>query len=128
MIRYEYVDRRGRREMTDWPLGHRQRRALNRKLDILKQVDRRQALRVVVFKVKGPGLYKIKVTGNVQIRPRLCFGPLASEVEVVTLLQRVDKKDGQESPSKEASVALCEKKIREIRAEPERCRAEIKGD
>ncbi len=112
--------------MTGWPLDHRQRRALNRKLDILRQVDRRQALRVVVFKVKGAGLYKIKVKGNVQLRPRLCFGPLA-EMEVVTLLQRVEKKGGQESPPGEESATRSLNKIREIIASPQLRRTEITG-
>ncbi len=113
--------------MTDWPkLSPRDRRGLNFQLDILKRVDRRQALRRVVFKVKGPGLYKIKAKGDKQLRPRLCFGPLGSDSEeVVTLLQRVEKKDGREKPSSTESAARSLKKIQEIREDPERHRTEI---
>lgn len=111
--------------MTDWPLDHRQRQALNRKLDILKLVDRRQALRAVVFKVKGPGLYKIKIKGNVQLRPRLCFGPLDGEAEAVTMLQRLVKKGSKRMPSQSEAERLSMEKIREIKAEPAKFRTEI---
>ncbi len=120
MIPYEYVDRRGAREMTDWPLDRRQRRALNRKIDFLRQVDWRQAS-AIVYKVKGAGIYKIKVKGNVQLRPRLCFGPADPKTEV-TFLVRVTKKDNKESPADASSTAIA--RVEEIRADPSR-RVEI---
>ncbi|MCP3963578.1 MAG: hypothetical protein GY719_37555 [bacterium] len=128
MIRYEYVGPRNRREMTDWPkLSPRDRRGLNFQLDILRQVDRRQALRRVVFKVKGSGLYKIKAKGDKQLRPRLCFGPLDSDdEETVTFLQRVEKKDNREAPAAIQSAKLSHEKIRQVVADPRRRRAEIK--
>lgn len=125
MIRYEYVGRRGRREMTDWPLDVRQQRALNRQLDLLGAVDRSQAVGSVVHKVQGPGLYKIKVRGNVQLRPRLCFGPLEGEDEVVTLLQRVEKKGNKETPSAAAAAEQALNKIDEITENPTLRRALI---
>lgn len=112
--------------MTDWPLDRRQRRALNRRLDQLRQVDHKQAIDgSLVVKIKGPGLYKTKVRGNLQLRPRLCFGPLDGEIEVITLLQRAQKKGNKPDPPRAESAARSLAKIAEIKADPQQCRTQI---
>lgn len=86
-------------------------------LDSLESVDKALAVGSILFKEKTPDIYKAKVKGNVQLRPRLCFGPQEPSTEV-TFLQRVSKKDGKENPPKASQKAA--EKMPEVAEDPKR--------
>ncbi|HSL81498.1 MAG TPA: hypothetical protein VLF66_01900, partial [Thermoanaerobaculia bacterium] len=113
MIPYEFVDRRGDRLVTDWPLEARQMRQIKGLLIRLEQVDRGLAVGSILFKMKLRHVYYAKIRGEVALRPRVCIGPVFDEE--VTFLERVEKKGGHERPSLETSRA------------PERLRALVTG-
>lgn len=103
MIPYEYVDRRGDRVVSDWPLEARQMRQMKGLLIRLEQVDRELAVGSILFKMKLRHIYYAKIRGEVALRPRLCIGPAFDDE--VTFLERVEKKGGRERPGVEASRA-----------------------
>lgn len=103
MIPYEYVDRRGDRVVSDWPLEARQMRQMKGLLIRLEQVDRELAVGSILFKMKLRHIYYAKIQGEVALRPRVCIGPAFDDE--VTFLERVEKKGGRERPGVEASRA-----------------------
>jgi hypothetical protein len=96
VIPYEYVDRRGDRLVTDWPVEAAQWRQLRVLLILLEGTDRDQAVGSVIFKLRLPGIYYAKINGRVALRPRCCVGP--HDGERVTFLERVQKSGGVEHP------------------------------
>lgn len=103
MIPYEYVDRRGERVVTDWPLQARQMRQVKGLLIRLEQVDRELAVGSILFKMKLKHIYYAKIRGEVALRPRVCLGPALDNE--LTFLERVEKKGGRERPGPEMSRA-----------------------
>lgn len=103
MIPFEYVERRGDRLVTDWPLEARQMRQMKGLLIRLEQVDRELAVGSILFKMKLRHIYYAKIGGEVALRPRVCIGPTLEDE--VTFLERVEKKGGRERPGVEASRA-----------------------
>lgn len=126
MIPYEWVDGRGEPVLTGWLLESRQQRQLKALLIQLEGVDYEMAVGTLVFKKGAAGIYYSKINGNVALRPRCCIGPELSREEykklsrakeaagesvpsaramfpagkaaVLTYVERVEKKDGKESP------------------------------
>lgn len=133
MIPYEWVDRRGEGVLSGWELQPRQRRQLTALLLNLEGVDFEMAKNTLLFKKGARGIYYSKINGNEALRPRCCVGPEldrkeyeelrraraeagegapseqamfpAGKTVVVTYLERVTKKDGEERPSLKDSKA-----------------------
>lgn len=102
MIPYELVTRREGgatdRLLTDWRLEVRERTALTVMLAVLFQVDANQAVGSVIFKEKKSGIYYAKATGKIQLRPRLCRGPVRPNDEI-TFLVRAEERDDETIPA-----------------------------
>lgn len=96
---FEYTDARGVRVIKDWVLDSAVKARLNQRLDML----RRMGPEVPPGLVSGPGIgghihiRKMKVKGNVQLRPMLCKGPGAGDE--FTFLERATERDGKIVPS-----------------------------
>jgi len=116
MITYEYVDRKGGRAMMDWPLEKRQRQGLRRKMRILRSLDREMVVGSVIFATKVTGIYRTKIRGNVQLRPRLCLGPPDPETEI-TFLERCEERGGKEHPPDVSERAR--RKLDEVADDPD---------
>ena len=105
MIPFEYVDRRGSGIISDWSLEKRQSVALNTWLIRARRFDRETALNTLIFTCRPlRGIYYVKIRGEVQLRPRVCLGPVDEEHEL-TFLERVRKKGGRETPERRSSRA-----------------------
>ena len=104
MIPYEYVDEAGDRILSDWRLQKRERRALIVMLYRLFRTDSQQAIGSFIFKETEAGIYYAKVTGNVQLRPRLCRGPQRPNDEV-TFLVRAEERNWRTIPRNAAKIA-----------------------
>lgn len=133
MIPYEWVDQRGEGVLSGWQLQPRQRRQLMALLLNLEGVGFEVARNTLIFKKGARDIYYSKINGNEALRPRCCVGPElgrreyeelrraraeagegappeqamfpAGKTEVVTYLERVTKKDGEERPSLKGSKA-----------------------
>lgn len=125
---YEWLDENGKGVVTDWPkLQSSQRAKLDQKLDMLVRAEvdpqTRQA-NLPSNTLAGPGydgepfIYKLKVRGNVQLRPMLCLGPL--DPPEWTILYDSVEKAGKLIPHNAA--ALAEKRRKEIVTDPNRRR------
>jgi len=108
VIPYELLTRKqdGAMEglLTDWRLEARERAALNVMLAVLFQVDVNMAVGSVLYKEKQPGIYYAKATGKIQLRPRLCRGPMRPNDEV-TFLVRAEERGGDTIPADAADRA-----------------------
>ncbi len=91
MIVYEFLDSRGAGVLVDWPLEDMQRKALNRRLRQLNQIDWRLAVGSLLFKTDEPEIYEFEVYTNVQLRPMTCLGPEKPREEVTFLARAVER-------------------------------------
>lgn len=126
MIVYEWVDGRGEPVLAGWVLESRQQRQLRALLVQLEGIDYEMAVGTLIFKKGMSNIYYSKVNGSVALRPRCCIGPElsrqeyqelsrarasaresapperamfpAGKSEVLTYLERVEKKDDKERP------------------------------
>lgn len=83
---YDYVDASGRNLIKSWTesLQKQQRAKLNQKLDLLEKNG--DALMPNMLTDSGvPGIQKLRVRGNVQLRPLLCKGPANVDNEYTLL-------------------------------------------
>lgn len=120
MIPFEYVDRRGDRVVSDWSLEKQQRVSLNVWLVRIRRFDREMAINTQIFPCRPlRGVYYVKIRGRVQLRPRVCLGPVDPDQEV-TFLERVSKKGGRETPDRRSSRAP--ERYLEVRRSPDRRR------
>lgn len=103
MISFKFVDGRQRGLITDWNLDHRQRKAVQRKLRLLEKVDRRAAEGSILYSLGG-GIWEVEIRGNVQLRPRACFGPEDPDSEV-TFLAQAQERDNKTIPSNVNDIA-----------------------
>lgn len=103
MIVLEYVDRRGRRAFTDDGLSVRDRRALNAELDRLSQHKLEMVIGSILHRGGAPHIHRMKVKGDVQLRPRFCLGPNRDRA---IYLVGVGETGGQESPGNAGDIAV----------------------
>ena len=84
---YDYIDGRGTNEFKAWTqsLQKRDRAKLNAKLDMLVKLGP-ELIPHVLTGTPTPGIQKLRVKGNVQLRPMLCAGPIFIEKEFTLLL------------------------------------------
>lgn len=118
MILFEYVDRRGRGVITDWRLEVRQRAKLDEQLDRLRQIDWRLALGRLIHGAGSRHVFKIRVRGNVQLRP-LLYRPPGAPREIVFVMRAVER-DGRLDPID--ALEMAELRRKRTIVQPERRR------
>ena len=110
---YEFVDDAGHGVIEDWPrLQVAQRARLEAKVGKLRraEVDRLGRVDLPPNLLAGPGIYgqsqiyKLKIHGNVALRPMLCLGPIDREAEW-TILARAVERDNRLIPTNAADEA-----------------------
>jgi len=102
---YDYIDEHGANIIAEWirRLQAPQRKKLQAKLNLLMQSGPDlppQLLAGPVF----DHIYKLKVQGNVKLRPMLCKGPLNNDKEFTMLIGAIEK-DYKLDPANAAEVA-----------------------
>jgi len=121
---FEYVDQKGRGLILEWrkKLQTEQRARLDQKLDMLR-LNGPELSPLVLARTTGL-IYKLKVKGNVQLRPRLCAGPLSHETEF-TLLVPVKEIGGKTVPPDADDSAIERRKEIIDHGETRRCKYEF---
>lgn len=110
-ILYDYVNPNGENEIKSWAEGLQkiQRAKFNEKLDKLKQHG--DDLHPHMLTDTGtPGIKKLRIKGNVQLRPLLCNGPINIDKEY-TLLMGAKEIGGKWVPKEAPSIANSKKQI-----------------
>ena len=106
---------RSRNEILAWAqeLSHRDRAALNQKLDFLEKLDFDQALslKLLAGPVRGSGhILKLRAAADSALRPLLCRGPQAPFREY-TLLKGAVERDWKLHPAGALERAIENRKI-----------------
>src|SRR6476620_3715577 len=108
---FEFVNDHGEGVISDWDIQKAQRIRLDLKLDLLVRAEFDQRTRKSTLPpqlVAGPidghqHIYKLKVKGNVQLRPMLCYGPFGDDEW--TILFRATERGDRLIPSDAAAQA-----------------------
>ena len=106
---YDYVNEGGKNEFKAWceNLQTKHRAKLNQKLDALIQYG--DGLHPhMLTDTNVPGIKKLRVQGNVKLRPLLCNGPVLVKSEY-TLLMGAKEIGDKWSPKKAPESALVKK-------------------
>jgi len=88
---FDYCNPAGENEFKVWTqsLQKPQRAKLNAKLDMLKN-NGDNLFPLLLSATDTPGILKLRVKGNVQLRPMLCKGPINIDGEYTLLLGAVE--------------------------------------
>ena len=129
---WEWLDNSGHGEYTDWQLQPPQRAKLDQKLEMLRtaEVDSAGRVSLPTNLLAGPGykkqkgIYKLKVHGNVQLRPMVTLGQIG-DGEGWAILVRAVEKDGKLIPADAPQKAT---KRRAMLANPTRRRRILDDD
>jgi len=125
-VLYDFVNDRGENEIAAWSrcLQKDQRAKLNAKLDMLARVG--MVLQGGILAGPLPNdsgnatpIYKLKIRGNVQLRPMLCRGPIENNGEFTLLLGTIEV-GNQLVPINAVSIAA-EKREQILRDGHRRC-------
>lgn len=102
---FDYVNARGENEFKIWTedLQKRQRTKLNQKLDMLETLGGQLPPRLLSDSGTR-GIKKLKIQGNVKLRPLLCEGPVNNHSEY-TLLMGAKEIGDRWSPTDAPSTA-----------------------
>ncbi|MGZ8190058.1 MAG: hypothetical protein ACXWTS_02385 [Methylococcaceae bacterium] len=89
---FDYTDKNGNNDIKAWTLGleKSQGAKLNAKLDMLAQLGP-ELFPHVLTDTPTSGIQKLRVKGNVQLRPLLCKGPINNENEFTLLLGATER-------------------------------------
>ena len=89
---YDYRDDKGNNIIKAWTNGLQkvQRGKLNARLDMLEKSGP-DLFPQILTGTKSPGISKLRVKGNVQLRPMLCDGPINIGKEYTLLLGAIEK-------------------------------------
>ena len=104
-ILYDYIDANGVNVFRKWSLSlqPKERGKLNVKLDMLR-INGKDLLPAILTGTDVPGILKLCVKGQVQLRPLLCFGPIKVKTEF-TLLMGAKEVGGKIKPNKAFETA-----------------------
>ncbi len=119
---YDHVSGDGENVIARWAQGLEgvQRKKLRAKLDMLAQAG--PDLPTQLLSPTGVGhIYKLRVKGNVQLRPMLCRGPIDHDSEFTLLLGAIEV-GNRLRPIDAAQIAATIRE--EIRADPDNRRCE----
>lgn len=99
---FDYVDAHGRNDFADWTrdLQKTSRAKLNAKIDMLAKHGE-ELVPHLLTDTPIAGVRKLRVKGQVQLRPLLCRGPANNHMEYTFLLgafERGDKFDPEDAP------------------------------
>lgn len=88
---YDYLDASGKNDFKDWTtsLQKGQRGKLNAKIDTLA-MNGDGLMPHMLTDTPTPGIKKLRVHGNVQLRPLLCKGPINIHQEYTFLLGAIE--------------------------------------
>ena len=116
-IIYDHVDANGVNVFRLWSLSlqPKERGKLDAKLDMLR-INGKDLLPEILTGTDVPGILKLRVKGQVQLRPLLCFGPIKVKTEF-TLLMGAKEVGGKIKPNKAFETADSYKQ--DIIADPE---------
>ena len=119
---YEWLDDRGKGEITDWPrLQSAQQARLDQKIDMLvnAEVDpKTRKANLPQTLLAGPNfggqqhIYKLKGKGNVAMRPMVCLGPFGDDEW--TILHRAVERDNVLIPADAADRAEARRMILKV--------------
>jgi len=125
VIIYEYVDDGAAPEFTTWrgTLEKRQQAKLDAKTMMIRRVGLAALSHEMLPRVGG-GIYKLRIHGNVALRPMLCAGPLDENTEATLLVPAVER-DRQLEPGN--AIELAKSRRDAIKANP-RLRMEYRED
>lgn len=117
---YDYVDAAGVNVIAEWTrkLQKKERGKLVSKLDLLREHGR-ELFPQILTGTDTPGILKLRVHGNVQLRPLLCEGPIAIDKEY-TLLLGAKEVGGRFDPARADQMADSNKTA--VKAAPEKRR------
>jgi hypothetical protein len=90
---YDYVGWDGENDILNWSksLQSGNLGRLNRKIKMLEDNGPDLGPNLLAGPIKGYAhIYKLKVRGNVQLRPLLCYGPLDNDIEFTFLKGAVE--------------------------------------
>ena len=106
---WDYVDGTGRNLIVEWltadRISLRDRAKLNQKLDSLLRIDFDLAVQTKLLARVGKYILKLRVFGEVQLRPMLCQGPIDLHGEY-TLLAGAREVGGKLRPENVVALAL----------------------
>ena len=113
---FDYCDANGVNQFKEWAkkLQTPQRAKLNAKLDMLSNQGS-ELFPDVLTGTDTPGILKLRVKGNVQLRPMLCDGPVNINKEYTLLLGAIEV--GDELKPKNADK-LADKRKNEVKLNP----------
>jgi hypothetical protein len=119
---FDYVNAKGENEFKKWTAKQQlvQRARLNERLDKLSQLGD-TLIPNMLTGTGTPGIQKLRVKGNVQLRPLLCKGPVDIHWEY-TLLMGAKEVGDELDPHNAAATA--NKRKQEVIADPKHRRKE----
>lgn len=122
VILYEWCDHRGRGVLSGHNFEQAQLAKLDERLDRIEELDRldHQTTKGLVFPFRKH-LKKLKIAGNVALRPILTFGPLDKDSEVTFLLV-AEERDRKLVPPEPRAVKVANERLDDIREDPLRRR------
>jgi hypothetical protein len=120
VILWEWVDARGRGAVSNYHLEESQRAKLDERLDRIEELESLDSpeARAYIFPLSGR-LKKLKIRGNVALRPIVTRGP-SDRAHELTFLLCTTERDGELVPSKRQVVKTGNERIDEILVSPER--------
>jgi hypothetical protein len=97
---YEYVGHDGSAPVSEWieSLQKKQRAKLKAKIQALRQYGG-ELPTTLLSDTSNPHIKKLRVRGNVQLRPLLCRGPASQAGDEFTLLAGATERDGVLAPA-----------------------------
>jgi len=107
---FDYIDTRGRNDFKKWTesLQKPQRAKLKNRVDQLAR-EGSNLFPEMLTGTDVPGVLKLRISGNVQLRPMLCKGPIDTDTEFTFLLGAIEVQ-GKLQPKKAAQIANDRKK------------------
>jgi hypothetical protein len=102
---YDYVDENKKNDIKRWAenLQKDQRAKLNARLDMLRLLGP-DLFPQVLTGTPTPGILKLRIKGNVQLRPCLCRGPIGASKQF-TLLIGATERDSKLVPDHADQIA-----------------------
>lgn len=114
---FDYCNPAGENEFKTWTqaLQPVQRGKLNAKLDMLKMLGD-GLFPAILTGTDTPGILKLRIKGNVQLRPMLCKGPIDVDEEFSLLVGAIEV--GRKLKPRNADV-IGDGRKKEIRSDPD---------
>jgi hypothetical protein len=104
---YDYVDHRGDNDFKRWSLGLQSsdRARLSQKLGMLQKLGPDLPPSLLAGPIKHHAhIYKMRINGQVALRPLLCKGPISNDEEF-TLLMGATERDREWQPRNAPAIA-----------------------